>query len=347
MSVARYDVFDITASIDTNTGWIRDKPIVTRVGIFNYKTKDGRTIREYRPETEVFKEDSLATMLGIPVTDNHVGLVNKNNVKGIVGSVLSQGQKHQDHDVVADVIIHHPIQIGDKRELSLAYECEVDETPGEFNGERYDCVQRNIKYNSLAVVKRGRAGNARLRLDSTDASSAPFEQEKEMSLVNVRLDGIDYQASPEVSNALNKTAASLSALQTKYDSLEAERDTLNSKIASHDADLRAVKDNARNELRGRLELEATATHHSIKFDEADKDRDIKIAVINKINPVLKFDGKSDDYVDSAYDLTLDAVKNKQVSSQKPRMDSRQNTDKSSAASARDRMLARMRDEKAA
>ena len=168
-----------------------------------------------------------------------------------------------------------------------------------------------------------------------------------MSLVNVRLDGIDYQASPEVSNALNKTAASLSALQTKYDSLEAERDTLNSKIASHDADLRAVKDNARNELRGRLELEATATHHSIKFDEADKDRDIKIAVINKINPVLKFDGKSDDYVDSAYDLTLDAVKNKQVSSQKPRMDSRQNTDKSSAASARDRMLARMRDEKAA
>src|SRR3954470_20142561 len=145
MSVTRFDVFDITASISPE-GWIRDKPIVTRAGIFTYRTKDGKTIKEYRPETEVFKEDSLATLLGVPVTDNHVGLVNQNNVNGIVGSVLSPGQKAQDTlDVVADVIIHHPKQIGDKRELSLAYECEIDEAPGEYNGERYDCVQKNIK----------------------------------------------------------------------------------------------------------------------------------------------------------------------------------------------------------
>jgi hypothetical protein len=347
MTVTRFDVFDISARVSPE-GWIRDKPVVTRAGIFTYKTKDGKTIREYRPSEEVFKEDSLATMLGIPVTDNHVGLVNKNNVDGIVGSVLSPGEKAQDLDVVADVIIHHPTKIGDKRELSLAYECEIDTTPGEYNGERYDCIQKNIKYNSLAVVKRGRAGNARLRLDSTDASSAPFEQEKEMAFVTVRLDDIDYQAAPEVSNALVKAQSNLVDLQKKFDSVEAERDTLVTKVNQHAAEVKAVKDNTRNELRARLELEAEATKHAVKFDEDDSDRNIKIKVIDKINPVLKFDGKSDDYVDSAYDLTLDAVKNKKVSSQKERLDSRNktvdDTSGSSAASSREKMLARMRGE---
>ena len=43
---------------------------------------------------------------------------------------------------------------------------EPDETPGEWNGQPYDVIQRNIRINHLALVANARAGDsARLNLD--------------------------------------------------------------------------------------------------------------------------------------------------------------------------------------
>lgn len=44
------------------------------------------------------------------------------------------------------------------RELSLSYFYDADMTPGEWNGQPYDGVMRNIKGNHLALVDKGRAG---------------------------------------------------------------------------------------------------------------------------------------------------------------------------------------------
>ena len=81
------------------------------------------------------------------------------------------------------------------------------------------------------LLSKGRAGNARLRLDSADAVSGDFEREDDdmpdpIKLTNIRLDNIDYQASPEVVNAYTKAQADLAALQKRFDTLEAERDSL-------------------------------------------------------------------------------------------------------------------------
>lgn len=352
----RYDVIELKAEL-TREGWIRDRPIITRAGIFEYRTNDGTIRREYRPDSEVFQEGSLNTAFGIPVTDSHRGLVNSSNVEGIVGTVTSAGIKDETN-VVADVIIHNPSRLGDKRELSLGYECDIDNTPGEIDGKRYDCIQKNIRYNHLAVVKKGRAGNARLRLDSADAVIETFNMESEMTdpvqpkLVVIRLDGIDYQASPEISNALNKEREALAALQKRFDTVEAERDTLKSTTANFDKELKAAREIGRAAVKARLDLEGIAESNKVKFDEDDTDQVIKQKVLGKLRPELKLDGKSDAYIDSAFDLTMDAQKDKtkKVTSQLSRFDRAAGpgenvTELSGAGSARARYLARLRGEK--
>jgi len=351
--VARYDFVELRAET-TKEGWIKDKPVITRVGIFAYKKPDGTVVREFRSDEEVFHTDSLASLRGVPVTNNHSGLVTANNHSNIIGSVLSQGER-QDDNVVAEVIIHNPVSLGPKRDLSMGYVCDIDEAPGDWNGQRYDCKQVKIRYNHLAVVNKGRAGNARLRLDSTDAVNGDFDTEDKLvdtKLVMVRLDGIDYQAAPEVNNALTKAQEGIAALQKRFDTLEAERDTLKEAAAKHSKELKAAKDQARENIRSRLELENTAGQHKVKFDEDDSDREIKEKILVKLRPELKLDGKSDDYIASAFDLTMEKEQDrtKKVAEQLGRFDKSDNNDADdkgqvgSAQTARQRYIARLRGE---
>jgi uncharacterized protein len=352
--VTRYDVIELKAEI-TKEGFIRDKPIVTRAGIFEYRTPDGKTKREYRPEQSVFATDSLESLKSIPITDGHRGLISDGNVSGIVGTVLSPGER-VDENVAAEIIIHDTKKLGKKRELSLGYTCDIKETPGEYKGQRYDCEQTNIVYNHLAVVSKGRAGNARLRLDSTDAVYGDFELEKDdpmpdptVKLVTIRLDGIDYQASPEVNNALTKTQTDLADLKKRFDGLEAERDSFKTKLTQAEKDIVAAKTGARDEIKARLDLETVATTHKVKFDESDTDRSIKEKILTKVNPALKFDSKSDDYVNSAFDIamTYETDKTKKVSDQVKKVtnqDSATHDDRPAAISAREQMIMRLRGE---
>ena len=46
-----------------------------------------------------------------------------------------------------------------QKELSSAYSYDADMTPGTFEGEPYDGVMRNMKWNHVCLVKKGRAGS--------------------------------------------------------------------------------------------------------------------------------------------------------------------------------------------
>lgn len=351
--VNRYDNIIVKADVSTE-GWIRDKPVITRAGIFSYHSK-GKTIREYRPQDEVFKEDSLATLRGVPITDGHKGMLNATvDLDGvIVGSVMSPGEKADEDDVVADIVIHNVKRIGARRELSLGYVCNIDETPGEFKGQRYDCIQRNIRYNHLAVVHKGRAGNARLRLDGDDASSFLVESDMvDTALVKIRLDsGLEYSASPEVLVHVTNLDNKIKELQTRADKAEGERDAAKAELTKantdHETALKAERDSAKQ----RIALEGKAEQLSIKFDGLS-DRDVKMAIVGKLGNDLDFKGKSDDYVNSAYDLAVanHEARSKKTSEQKSKTTEKQ--DKApggsiSSTDARARMIARIRGEKEA
>jgi hypothetical protein len=50
------------------------------------------------------------------------------------------------------------IESGEQQEISCAYRYVADMTPGEYEGERYDGVMREIRGNHVALVATGRAG---------------------------------------------------------------------------------------------------------------------------------------------------------------------------------------------
>ena len=348
----RYDAITIKAELSPD-GWIVDRPVITRSGIFRYHNNNGKIVSEYRPDEEVFSPDSLNSLRAIPITDGHKGILTTNDsLDGvIVGSVMTPGER-QDNNVVADIVIHNVKKIGTKRELSLGYVCKIDETPGEFAGVKYDQVQRSIVYNHLAVVNRGRAGNARLRLDSTDFASFDTEDEVEITMEKVRLDnGLEYSAAKEVAVHVVDLKTENKTLKTRVDQLEAERDTLkadNEKAKKdHEIALKAERDSAKS----RVILEEKAKQLSLKFDELS-DRSLKEAIIKKLGNDLDFTNRSDDYVDSAYDITIANVDAKvtKTAEQKTKTVAKADSSNNSGVSssdARARMIARIRGEKEA
>lgn len=170
--VERLDSIPLGETYWTEEGYLRDKPIVTSVGIFEYKNKDGTTRRELRLPEHVFDPGSLASYRGKPVILTHrAGSVDKDNVdREHIGTILSEGIPDGEN-VRAEIIIHDTDTIKQTglRELSLGYSLDLDETPGIWNGQHYDAVQTNIRINHLALVDRARAGEqARLNIDSRD-----------------------------------------------------------------------------------------------------------------------------------------------------------------------------------
>lgn len=159
----------------TEEGYLVDHPILTSVGIFEYINEDGSIRRELRLPEHVFDEKSLETYKGKPIIITHDGgVISKDNVdKEQIGTIMSAG--YQDGDNVrAEIIIHdtNAMKKSGLKELSLGYNLELIEEPGEWNGEPYDAIQTNIEINHLALVESARAGEqARLNIDSRKGKS--------------------------------------------------------------------------------------------------------------------------------------------------------------------------------
>lgn len=156
----------------TDEGYLVDHPILTSIGIFEYTNPDGSIRRELRLPKYVFAEESLKSYKGKPVIITHeAGVVNKENVdEEQIGTILSEGYEDGDN-VRAEIIIHNAdaMQKCGLRELSLGYNLDLLEEPGEWNGQSYDAIQTNIMINHLALVTNARAGEqARLNIDGSD-----------------------------------------------------------------------------------------------------------------------------------------------------------------------------------
>ena len=170
--VIRLDNIQIDKTYYTEEGYLIDNPIVTSVGIFEYALPDGGVRRELRLPEHVFDPESLASYEGKPVIITHdAGTVDKDNVEQEgIGTILSKGYQDGD-DVRAKIVIHDTDAMRgcELKELSLGYNLDLDETPGVWEGQPYDAIQKNIRINHLALVENARAGKqARLNIDSRD-----------------------------------------------------------------------------------------------------------------------------------------------------------------------------------
>lgn len=353
----RYDSISVlTARIDED-GFLHDTPILTRTGVFSYRNPDGSMRREYRPPEEVFRADSLSSYKGKPITIRHPteGEVTPKNARRVsVGAIISEGRQ-DGSNVLGDIVIHDPTALGTNRQLSLGYRLDIVAEPGVSpDGQQYDFIQRNIMINHLSVVPAARAGReARLNLDGDEI----FENESEGKTMKIRLDGIEYEAAPEVINALEKERTRADAAETaktdtekRLDAVTAERDGFKAKVDAHPAELEKVRKDAADATKAALKdrVELLKVAETFRVDKADdlSDKDIKVAVIKAVRGD-GFDpaGKSDEYINAAYDMAKDDKRADAMAKQRQTLRGKQQNndgqDDGSADSARQRYIERL------
>ena len=160
-------------NIDINGFWeIKHNPI-SKVGVFPYYGKQispelepNKVYYVYRPQEELFKEETKQSFKLIPIVDEHTmlgngdGLVPAEN-KGVHGTTGEEVENDNNLLYINLKIyseeLKNLIENG-KKELSCGYYCKYELKDGEYNGEHYDAIQRDIKGNHIALVENGRMG---------------------------------------------------------------------------------------------------------------------------------------------------------------------------------------------
>lgn len=327
---ARYDKIEAKGTATrSDEGYLSAESIVTRTGVFHYRNADGTIRRELRHPDDVFSKDSMASLSGIPITNNHPsqGLVNSDNAKDLIIGHTGENVSVDAPYLRTKLKITHKdgvdsVDLG-RKELSLGYTLTHEDVQGEYEGERYDCRQRNIKYNHLAIVDKGRAGPmARIHLDAEDAVQIePKTNRKDSTdMEKVRIDGLSYDAAPQVINHLNKETARADAAESKvtkletdaaeakkkYDTLEAERDTLKEKAAKN-LDAAELSKLAKARVAILQVAQKACDAETVKKLDAMDDAEIKTAVIKAKSPDANLDGKSADYIAARYDAIAEDI----------------------------------------
>lgn len=293
----------------TNEGFLRGRAIVTSIGVFTYKRKDGTIQRELRLPEDVFSSETLNSMRLKPVTLNHPAeLVTQDNADklqvGSLGDNPSWTKEWHDRNwqeitdginCAIDMVITRKDAIdailNGKQALSMGYTCDLEmaEPGATWCGVEYDFIQRNIRYNHCAIVDSARAGdNAKieLRQDSEDAVLEDMVTKIDggtKMLKKINLDGIDYEAEESVIKALNSEKAR--ADKAELDACESKKkaETMDKKVADMEkkvtemekriSEIEAERDTAKDKADGlekeNEELKKTSMDSS-RLDEAVK-----------------------------------------------------------------------------
>lgn len=414
----RFDSIPLSDTYFTPEGYLIDNPILTRVGIFEYHNPDGTIRRELRLPEEVFAAESLASYKGKPVILTHeAGLVDVENVQQEhIGTILSEGMQDGDN-VRAQIVIHDAESLDyGLRELSLGYTQTPDETPGVWNGQPYDAIQRNIQINHLALVEKARAGEqARLNIDgeeqggnqmskarkdgltpeeiarlveeykqrqaqrmqnsnpTADEGTNPDEQTTDegetdpVQEVKDRRDRRDASGDCETMDEASGVIAQqdediqklldfIAQLQAKidFDEASAEEEAKadsEGETAEANADEEEHQENPLNMdsidayVNQKIELIRLGDKLNLDGIETMKPMDAKKAIITKVHPNVRLDGKDTAYINAMFDIAKESVgKRKDVDYQRQQMfrsDSSHNKPVDGQNEARRRMIEKM------
>lgn len=327
MGVLRYDqASPLSKPVRLPNGFVRAEGYLTRSGIFVYRDAQGKTVRELRPPDEVMHADSLASFGLMPVTNEHPGeMLTADNAKqyavgSVSESVVPEGDKVRAVLMITDASAIEALDNG-KSELSCGYTADVVQEEGVWQGQPYDAIQRNIRGNHVALVDAGRAGPAcSIRMDAAGAA-----QEIPMGDVMIELGGSQYSVPAEMvaefvkqveakglkpmmgdakpAAAAQAASAEMAAVkadaQRKIDALQARLDGLQS-----EASAKALREKIASEIREDIAVTETAKRFDAQVSESDSTEVKRRKIIAKIDPSIKLDGKSPEYVGGLLDALV-------------------------------------------
>ena len=323
MGVLRFDkASPLSKPVRLPNGFVRAEGYLTRSGIFVYRDGLGNTVRELRPPEEVMHPEALASFALVPVTNDHPSeMLTADNAKqyavgSVSESVVPEGDKVRASLMITDAAAIEALDAG-KSELSCGYTADVEFSPGVWNGQPYDAVQRNIRGNHVALVDAGRAGPAcAIRMDAAGAA-----QEITMENVMMELGGAQYSVPADLAAELVKMleanglkpvmgdaekpaqgeemAAVKADAQRKIDALQARLDALQSVAAAKN-----LRETIAREIREDMAVTELAKRFDADVSESDTIDGKRRKIVAKLDPSIKLDGKSPEYVGGLLDALV-------------------------------------------
>lgn len=321
----RYDSHTFTE--DSENGSLSGRAVVTTIGVFPYLLEDGTVFNELRLPEEVFAPDSLRSLQLIPITLDHPAeFVNSENMSelqvGVTGQDVSRLDLY-DGEIYGSyktdgTELSIPLKItrkdaieavkNGKRALSCGYSRDLELKEGTWGGIHYDGIQRNIRYNHVAIVDRGRAGDAAvIRMDN---AFIPTYSEKEKELKDEDISIPDRRSNMKkmvidsVSYELDdKVVDHMASVEKERDTAQAQLDMANIRIAELEKEMSGMikADELPAKVREMQSVRDTADKYGVALDEKASVIEMKRTVLRKAVPSIALEGKSDTYVDGLFD----------------------------------------------
>lgn len=257
-----FNLQDINGSWTVNrAGYLIATPRVARTGIQIYRgfevDPDGShgfgamdEVKVYRPPEEVFSDAAMASFPYRPITNNHPKefVDSKNWKKTSVGNIGGEVRREDDGTVSyvrLPIMVMDGSTVGDmqagKKQFSAGYDCRLDWTPGKLaDGTEYNCVQRDIRVNHVAVVDVARGG-PELSIDSDieneDGDDNMATDGPSRSIIAMMIDGLNIsvdgaQAQSIINKALSDRDGKITALQTQLDAANAAKTKIETDAAA-------------------------------------------------------------------------------------------------------------------
>jgi uncharacterized protein len=256
-TVRRFEKYDLAVDLakprKTADGFWQVSGHVARVGIQEYRDGVGGIRRELRLPEDV--SASVPFFALQPLTNDHPPeMVDPKNAKkyiaGAVGDAKFDGQwvTAPMNIWTADAIA--AVQAG-RAQLSVGYSCRLESAAGEWNGQKYDAIQRDIVVNHVALVDMARAGQmARLRLDAQDAATEALVRDTTDAIASsqgaekimphvLKIDGLTYEV-----NDANAQASYDRQIKNLTDEVAADKlraDNANALSAKHQKDTESLQ----------------------------------------------------------------------------------------------------------
>ena len=322
----------------TPEGYLQGRIRVSCAGVFRYLGEDGKTLdRVLRSEAEVGDPVSVASANSKPVTLRHpnesvtVENISKYEV-GFTGTdAYFDGIDLWVTITITDKKAIEAIESGKVAAVSMGYdvaEIEVNEDPlNNWRGTEYNKIQHGIRYNHVALVYAGRAGES-VEITVGDSIDEVFNTKnktggknpaKDSAMKKIVIDGAVYECdeavAAKVSGLEKQLADSAVAHKAEVEKLTAEKDA---KIAELDK-VTAERDSAQAEVKTlkekqldeaaiqkmvdeKIALVDTAKKYGCEVKAEDSALDIKKAVVSKaFGDKMDLKDKNEVYVQTAFD----------------------------------------------
>jgi hypothetical protein len=346
--VSRLLKFDFQESnlriLKTPEGFLKAIADIARPGVFPYLENNGKINYEAKLPEDILSEETVKSAAGVSLTIDHPKdengnpvLVNPENAQLFTHGNVSEPEVVDGKIRVLLTALSkeaiNEIESG-KRELSIGFEYDLDETPGQFDGVKYDSAQRNIRINHVALVQNGRAGeNIRIhgdnkqmfkyrKFDSTGDLEVSKEVLDELIALNKKIKAdegeIEALKSQIAATPLKNENADkeLQKIMAQLDSALAQVEAWKQKYAKLEEEVPAMAEDMAKETMDTMEM-AKSIDPEMKTDGLSP-REIKLQIIGKLLPFksgIKVDSLDPEIINARYDAACELAN--KIQKQKP------------------------------